>query len=235
MERIFQSPSNRRASYAGKRRTPSVSEDHKQPSATIGRTPTAKEDSLILPVGELKERLEALLNRAQKLDMLTTLPHTSSRAERMLTSEMREFLPSVETALENGSAQHITLLYSLYDLTYRLGYKRVPSKELLPRLFTRAITLWLKGDKSVGEEELIAMLQHVDPRYVDFKYIEWSISVQDKWIKELESNNGTFTPTTDPTLVQKRLQILLKANLWAYFGEEENAVKQKWMEGNNDR
>ena len=186
----------------------------------------------VTPAEELASKMESFITRAQELGMLTDIGHIPSQSERMLTTELREFLPYVENALDNGSAKHIVLLYSLYDFAYRLGYKRSPSKQLLPRLFTRAITLWLKGDKSVGEEDLIAMLRNIDPRFVDFKYIDWSISVQDKWIRELEANNGRFPATTTPTLAQKRLQILLHANLWTYFGDKEKEVKGKWMEMN---
>lgn len=185
-----------------------------------------------MPAEDLVSKLESFIKRAQDLSMLTDIGHIPSQSERMLTTELREILPSVENVLDNGSAKHIVLLYSLYDFTYRLGYKQSPSKRLLPRLFTRAITLWLKGDKSVGEEDLIAMLRHIDPRHVDFKYIDWSISVQDKWIKELEANDGRFPETTALTIAQKRLQILLNANLWTYFGNKENEVKQKWTEKN---
>lgn len=247
MERNFQSTSGHR-NIRGNRMAAKVRPEsgvHKQKSASLRQTvinspkvigsahPTTSSTAL-LPVEELAGRLESLFNRAQELDMLTALPHTSSQAERMLTSEIREFLPTVEGALDNGSAQYIVRLSSLYDLAYRLGYKRATSKELLPRLFTRAITLWLKGDKSVGEEDLIAMLQHIDPRYVDFKYIDWSISVQDKWIRELEANNGCFPESTPPTLARKRLQILLHANLWTYFGDKEEEVKRRWRDANHN-
>ena len=184
----------------------------------------------IAPADELAGKLESLLTHAQELGMLTTPAHIPSQAERMLATDIRDFLPTVEQAIDNGSARHIILLHFLYDLAYRISLKRVPSKELLPRLFTRAITLWLNGDKSVGEEDLIAMLQHIDPRYVDFKYIDWSISVQDKWIRELEANNGCFPESTPPTLARKRLQILLHANLWTYFGDREEDVKRRWIE-----
>lgn len=182
----------------------------------------------VMPAEELASKMESFITRAQELGMLTDIGHISSQSERRLTTELREFLPYVENVLDNGSAKHIVILYSLYDFAYRLGYKRSPSKQLLPRLFTRAITLWLKGDKSVGKEDLIAMLRNIDPRFVDFKYIDWSISVQDKWIRELEANNGRFPATITPTLAQKRLQILLHANLWTYFGDKEKEVKQKW-------
>lgn len=213
-------------------RQPSAGPIHSSPK-TGASSDTAESNYPTIPsLEELCGKLKSLLERAQELDMLTTLPHTSSQAERMLTSEIRDFLPSVEAALDNGSAQHIVSLYSLYDIAYRLGYRRATSKELLPRLFTRAITLWLKGDKSVSEEDLITMLSHIDPRKVDFKYIDWSISVQDKWIRELEANNGHFPATLAPTLAQKRLQILLHANLWTYFGDKEEEVKRRWREEN---
>ena len=201
--------------------------------------PTAKRDNRstatmtpVMPAEELVSKMESFITRAQELGMLTDIGHIPSQSERMLTTELREFLPYVENALDNGSAKHIVLLYSLYDFAYRLGYKRSPSKQLLPRLFTRAIALWLKGDKSVGEEDLIAMLRNIDPRFVDFKYIDWSISVQDKWLRELEANNGCFPESTPPTLARKRLQILLNTNLWTYFGDKEKEVKEKWMEVN---
>ena len=146
---------------------------HKYQATTTSRLSVVRGDSAvgsaILSVEELGWQLESFLNRAKELDMLITLPHTSSQSERMLTSEIRKFLPSVEAALDNGSAQHIVSLYSLYELAYRLGYKLATSKELLPRLFTRAITLWLKGDKSVGEGDLIAMLQYHRPTQYVFQ------------------------------------------------------------------
>lgn len=181
---------------------------------------------------ELAKNLESLITRAHAVGLTVMDDHILSRDERMLMNEILEFLPIVETTFDNKSALYIVRLYSLYDITYRIGNRHAPSKELLPRLFTRAMNLWLKGDNTVTEEDLIAMHQHVNQRNIDFKYTDWSINVQNKWIAELENNGGRFKDTTDRYKIQQRLSILLRANLWPYFADKEKEVKKNWMKAN---
>lgn len=181
---------------------------------------------------EFARNLESLITRGHAIGLTVMDDHILSRDERMLMNEIQEFLPIVETTFDNKSALYIVRLYSRYDIVYRIGNRRPPSKELLPRLFTRAMNLWLKGDNTVTEEDLIAMHQNVNQRNIDSKYTDWSISVQSKWIAELENNGGRFIDTTDQPIIQQRLSILLRANLWPYFTDKEKEVKENWMKAN---
>ena len=179
----------------------------------------------------------SLLEQSQEAGLTNFDGHIPSQAERRIREEILKFLPDVENKLETGTALDITSLDEIYDLLYRIGHRRAPDRDMRARYFRRAMTLWLSGDQSAAEEDLAGMMVslYANPalcRTIDYKYIKWLSGVLDRWITTI-TEHGTF-PGLPQAVIYRRLAILLRADLRAYYPSNQAEIKRTWLNNHPD-
>lgn len=147
---------------------------------------------------------------------------------RKAAKALRDHLPEVEATLRTGTAGQIAALAGPYATAYRIAHHRAPDRGVMARHFDRAMTLWLAGDKTATQEDLMLMLEPIlltDGHALPYKYLQWRNCVIDRWLREL-GRAATFRDQS-PETSRKRLTLLHQADLWAFLPDQQQA-KQRW-------
>lgn len=147
---------------------------------------------------------------------------------RKAAKALRDHLPAVEAKLRTGTAGEIAALAGPYATAYRIAHHRPPAPGVMARHFDRAMTLWLAGDKSATQEDLMLMLEPIlltDGASLPYKYLHWRNCVIDRWLKEL--GRATTFRDQPPETARKRLALLQQADLWAFLPNQHQS-KQRW-------
>lgn len=185
-----------------------------------------------LSTEEIKSHAHLLTMRYQKAGGLNIDGHVPSGEERMLQKEIRSYLPIMLDRIENGTAKDIYELNGLYDMSSRISGLKT-SSDFASRQFVRAVSLWLKGDKSITEEELMLILRPVlmkDMGAVDDKYSSWYFDLEERWLNELEYSCGFGSASFCQCM--QRFSLLLREDLWVYYPDNADNVKQRWVKNN---
>lgn len=187
-----------------------------------------------LSTEEIKSHAHLLTMRYQKAGGLHLDGHVPSGEERMLRHEIKSYLPIMLERIENGSAKDVFELKDLYEMSSSMAGVRL-SSDFVPRQFVRAVGLWLKGDKSISEEELMLMLRPViqrDIRAVDDRYSSWYFDLEERWLDELEYSRGFESVSFSQSM--QRFSLLLREDLWMYYSDNADRVKQRWVKNHID-
>ncbi len=159
-----------------------------------------------------------------------SFPRKTTKALTDIDSENKYWLLETKHIMPSAPLTWISRCIEGYDLLHRIYYGEIPT-EFTKSVVARTVKRWLAGDKSVSETEIATIVdrqRRCNVKSLDYKYLSWLCSVEEKWIKELE-RHGKFRdiPMSE---AYNRLRILTGTDLRAYYGDKkaQDNIKRKW-------
>lgn len=168
-------------------------------------------------------------------------PRISNKETLTIRREGKEWLKKVRKAIDDLFASpilpqkdstgitlnDIPALLSAYDFFYRVCHG-APCFDYLRKIRLMAANRYAKGDKSISQTQVALMLRteaNRDARSMDQRYLEFSGSVMESWIEDLEKYGKLRNmPLHEAYDV---LKFLLSENLFAFISS--NSSKQRWI------
>jgi hypothetical protein len=158
--------------------------------------------------------------------------HMMTYEERVILKDMRTLLSRIETHLPYAKADSIIDLLSAYNILYRICFYREPDATFLGKCRNRVISEYMNGSMAVSEGVFATMIQQAKRAgsEIDTKALNKFFSLINKWCNELRESGQFIDVAISENY--RRLTVLLKENLSAYFAEEESTVKQRLFSAN---
>lgn len=174
-----------------------------------------------------------LIMKAQLAGNLVLDGHKPSMDEQNIALKLRELCDVIERRLSVCSEDEIADLIECYDLTYRIGYQRLPDKSKIDSHKRRLIRAWKSNKRHVEESSVFGMISG-DVRYrngnVDRDFVDAYNSILRKWTTTL-LQYFTF-PDASSYEKYQRLSMLMPLNLNNILGKDAQKAKQKWYLAN---
>lgn len=180
---------------------------------------------------------QQLLSRATDLGPLPAAG--AARLPRNLASEIRNWLRTAEDAMPTVAAGHLLRLTDTYAWLTRLLTGYAPSPLRIQTWNRRALDAWASAQsaprktaedaETVSDTDAIAAIQQQlrqTPRSVDARHLTAYIRVTGAWCRQLRTADRLPGLTEEENV--RRLRLLLAANLRAYYGTHEPAIKSRW-------
>lgn len=174
-----------------------------------------------------------LIMKAQLAGNLMLDGHKPSREEQNIAVKIRDFCDVIDRQLSLCGEDDIADLIECYDLTYRIGYQRIPDKSRLNQHKHRLVRAWKLNNRHVEESSVFGMVSG-DVRYrygsVDREFVDAYNSILKKWVATLLLNSSFSDASAYETY--QRLSLLMPLNLDKVLGDKAVEIKRKWYEKN---
>lgn len=173
-----------------------------------------------------------LLMQGQLAGNLILDGHKPSAEELMIAKQARSLADSIQRNLRDCCADEIAELFECYDMSYRMGYERVPDEDFIGRQKLRIFSAWKSGKGQV-EESVIFDISGTEVRYRREKagagYLNAYQRIKEKWLFTLLRDNCFADATTYENY--QRLALMMRENFSGTINNVE-AAKRKWYEHN---
>ena len=174
-----------------------------------------------------------LVMKAQLAGNLVFNGHKPSVEEQNIALKIREICDVIDRKLSVCSEDTIADLLECYDLTYRIGYQKLPDKSKINCHKHRLVSAWTSNKVHVEDSSVFGMISG-DVRYqngnVDSDFVDAYNSILKKWCTALLQNLSF--PDASPYEKYQRLSMLMPLNLNTVLGRSARKIKQKWYEAN---
>lgn len=171
--------------------------------------------------------------KAQLVGNLVLDGHKPSVEEQNIALKLREFCDVIDRQLSLCSEDEIADLIECYDLTYRIGYQRLPDKSKIDNHKHRLVRAWKSNKRHVEESSVFGMISG-DVRYpngnIDKDFANAYNSILKKWVTALLFNSSF--PDASSYETYQRLSLLMPLNLNNILGDKAKEIKRKWYEAN---
>lgn len=174
--------------------------------------------------------------KGQQAGLTNIAGHYPSAEDKQLQSEIRSAADRIAEALPHLPACQIAEMAGYYSMLYTIGYRKMPDAQLLAEQRDRLLQSWQTGDKTIQESDLYAMLSEAakyPSQPLKLEHLRAYMQLRDSWVDQLK-RYGKF-PATLTYERYRRLALLTRDNLEAYYGtdsEAVKAVKARWYEDN---
>lgn len=174
-----------------------------------------------------------LVMKAQLAGNLVLDGHNPSVEEQNIALKLREFCDVIDRQLSLCSEEEIADLIECYDLTYRIGYQRLPDKSKIDNHKHRLVRAWKSNKRHIEESSVFGMISG-DVRYrsgnVDRDFVDAYNTILKKWVTTLTIQSSFSDATAYETY--QRLSLLMPLNLNNILGDKAKEIKRKWYEAN---
>lgn len=174
-----------------------------------------------------------LVMKAQLAGNLVLDGHKPSAEEQNIAVKIRDFCDVIGRQLSLCREDEIAELLECYDLTYRIGYQRIPDKVMLNQHKHRLIRAWKSGNRYIQESSVFGMVSG-DVRYhsdsVDREFVDAYNTILDKWVTTLTLRSSF--PDASAYETYQRLSLLMPLNIDKVLGDKATETKRKWYKAN---
>lgn len=174
-----------------------------------------------------------LVMKAQLAGNLVFNGHKPSVEEQNIALKIREICDVIDRKLSVCSEDTIADLLECYDLTYRIGYQKLPDKSKINCHKHRLVSAWTSNKVHVEDSSVFGMISG-DVKYpngnVDSDFVDAYNSILKKWCTALLQNSSF--PDASSYEKYQRLSMLMPLNLNTVLGRSTRKIKQKWYDAN---
>lgn len=174
-----------------------------------------------------------LLMKGQLVGNLVLDGHRYSSEERNIAAKFQELSHLLALRLSVCKEHEVADLLECYDLTYRIGYQRIPDKVRINQHKHRLIRAWKSSNRYIQESSVFGMVSG-DVRYssgsVDREFVDAYNTILKKWGTTLASYSSF--PDASAYETYQRLSLLMPLNLDKALGSKAQEIKRKWYKAN---
>ena len=204
----------------------------KSPSTTI-QSQTRRFETPRYAAGNVVAYTHYLVMKAQLAGNLVFDGHKPSVEEQNISLKIREICDVIDQKLSVCSEDAIADLLECYDLTYRIGYQRLPDKSMIDGHKRRLVKAWKSNKRQIEESSVFGMIS-ADVRHprwnADQDFADVYNSILKKWCAALLSD-ASFLSVSSYEKYQC-LSMLMPLNLNAILGQDAGKIKRQWYEAN---
>lgn len=174
-----------------------------------------------------------LTMKGQLIGLTAIDGHKPTLEELELKKEICRTCERMAKTMSVCPAHEISPLTGYYTLLYTMGYHRLPETSLLEKQRDRLLKYWMAGDKTIQESDVYGMLMDSvrNPlAAVPAGHRQTLDRLRESWTGTLKKY-GTFPDITTYERY-RRLSLIMKDSLDAYFDGESAAAKGEWFEKN---
>lgn len=176
-----------------------------------------------------------LVMKAQLAGNLVLDGHKPSAEEQNIAVKIRDFCDVIDRQLSLCREDDIADLLECYDLTYRIGYQRIPDKDRLNQHKHRLVRAWKSSNRYIQESSVFGMISG-DVRYrsgsVDCEFVDAYNTILKKWVTTLTLHSSF--PDASAYETYQRLSLLMPLNLDSVLGNKVQEIKRRWYKANKE-
>lgn len=172
-----------------------------------------------------------LVMKAQLAGNLRFDGHKASVEEQNIGLKLRELSSVIGRRLSVCREDEIADLLDSYDLTFRIGYRRLPDESMINRHRLRLLRAWRSKRKFVEESSVFSVISSgVRGQYGNLgsDFADEADSILKKWIAVLMLHSSF--PDASSYEAYQRLALLMPLDLNPYLGDDVLDFKQKCYE-----
>lgn len=150
-----------------------------------------------------------------------------STEDKDLQNELRNTADILAEALRACPANEIAALAGHYSMLYAMAYRKLPAPAFMAGQRNRLLHAWHSGDSKIEESDVYGMLSttmHNPADALPAQQRHALNEIRERWLGALKQY-GTF-PDVDTCERYKRLALIMKNNIEAYFGGDATAAKK---------
>lgn len=165
-----------------------------------------------------------------------SFPQTKVTGEmRAIEREFVEFVRLLTPLLSTAPLPDLPNILDSYDVSYRLGYKCIPSVGQYRNARINAIQRWAKGERTISSDALALLIApevNRDIRTLDSRYSAFYCQKLGEWVKIFAQHGRVPNVTLSENY--EILCHLISTDLFAYLGntQKQQSAKRRWAEQN---
>ena len=202
-------------------------------TSTVTQAQTRRLETPKYTASNLVAYTHYLVMKAQLAGNLVFDGHTPTVEEQDITLKIREISDVIARQLQSCKEEDIFDLLECYDLTYRIGYQRLPDKSKIDGHKRRLVRAWKSNNRRIEDSSVFGMISG-DVRYpggnVDKEFVDIYNSILKKWTTTL-LQDSSFSDASSYEKYQ-RLSMMMRLNLNNILGKDAQKTKQKWYDAN---
>ncbi len=163
-------------------------------------------------------------------------PREFNHVQHSVETELEIWSERVKAILDKKKLPlgNIPQLLRPYDLSYRI-LKGKPCDNYIKQVRLTLVGLWLKGNKSISQTDIVTeLLKEIfrSPDGIEDKYREYAYSVFDEWVRELQTYSHFRNIPQGESF--NRLALVMRNDIYAYYPDSTEAleVKTDWFNAN---
>ncbi len=182
--------------------------------------------------GSLIAYTHYLIMKGQLAGNLVLDGHNATSEEKDIAKKLQDLSERIARHLAVCKENEIADLLECYDLSYRIGYQKMPSKDFMMRHKERLVKAWKTKKDHIEDSSVFGAIAgevKYPTGYLNMDFVAAYKSILEYWINTLRKHN-TFPATTSYEKYQ-RLAMIMRENLDNIIDRAQE-LKERWYNAN---